>query len=322
MDAALDPLQRAKKRDRAIRPKTHRPLRTALRFSRRVARNRKVPKPTTCNVMAPSFRDAMSGWFGYNCSGGVLLVPSPRCVGPECRGGGRAGTPVLGYQGELDAGSRGSFTQAGRVIGVTAMDGVEIGRGLAAIDELRAQNEIDGYYASAAKRAYLERIGEMPERAAPFEEPSPFGMLLAPGALKRRFAGKTGEDVGPSVGESCGCKPRPFDARDPVSGWGIYYVKGGIFLTPSEKCIGGGGRPPSFWETTIRNVVSLVKPTEPVPSRPEVKPGEPLPALPPSPPSSPPPAPSPGYLCLDPRIFPLAWRPSATCEPPAIRYPG
>jgi len=231
--------------------------------------------------------------------------------------------PVLGYQGELDAGSRGSFTQAGRTLGITALDGVEIQKGLAAIDELRANNEIDGYYAAAAKRAYLQQIGEEDERASPFEEPSPFGRLLAPGALKRRFADRTGADVGPTVEEGCGCTPRAPDAIDPVSGWLIYYVNGGVLLTPSYKCIGGGGRPAGFWEATWKNVQRMVGVDEPAPPRPKPVPGQPSPPpAPPAPSQPPPPAPS-GGLCLDPRIYPLAWRPSAgPCVPPAIPYPG
>lgn len=259
----------------------------------------------------------------YNCPGGVLLVPAPRCVGPECRGGPRGGGPTLGYAGDLDAGSRGSFLQAGRLIGITALDGVEIQRGLAAIDDLAASNQIDRYYAASAKRAYLERLGEEPERAAPFEEPTPFGRVLAPGALARRFRGLPGEDVGPSVEDACRCTPRPFDAIDPVSGWGIYYVKGGVLLTPSLKCIGGGGRPSGFWATTWRNVVSLVRAPEIPPSRPIVTQRPPPPPTEPPPPSAPPPPPPGGYLCLDYRVVPTYWRPQPTpCVPPQIPYPG
>lgn len=282
-----------------------------------------MPKPAACKETPPAFRDAITGWFGYTCGDGTLLVPSPRCVGPECRGTKKDATPTLGYAGELDAGSKGSFLQAGRLIGVTAMDGVEIGQGLAAINALQQSGEIDGYYASAAKRAYLERIGDMPARAAPFETPSPFGMLLAPGALRRRFKGITGEDVGPSVIEACACTPRPFDARDPVSGWGIYYVKGGVLLTPSEKCIASDGKPPAWWQTTWRNVRELLKPAESVGEFPDVTVPT-APAAPPVPtaPSAKPPEPK-TYLCFDPRIWPPAFRPqSSPCTAPQIPYSG
>lgn len=265
----------------------------------------------------------MSGWFGYNCGDGVLLVPSPRCVGPECRGSSRAGVPVLGFQGDLDEGSRGAFIGQRNLEGLTAYDGISIGKGLAAIDELRANNEIDGYYASAAKRAYLEQVAEEPGPGSLFEEPSPFGRVLAPSALRRRFRGIPGADVGPDVGEACACEAREFDAVDPVSGWGIYYVAGGVFLTPSKKCIGGGGRAPTFWERTFRNVLTLVAPSRPTPPRPSVSPAPPpLPPAVPAPAQPSPPPPS-GYLCMDPRVWPAAWRPQSTpCEAPKISYPG
>lgn len=215
----------------------------------------------------------------YNCPGGVLLVAAPRCVGPECRGGPKGGGPTIGYAGDLDAGSRGAFFQAGRVIGTTALDGVEIQKGLSAIDELRTNGSIDGYYASAAKRAYLERIGDMPERAAPFEEPSPFGTPLAPSAIMRGFTPRHGAPVGPSVREGCACTPRKPDARDPVSGWLIYYVPGGVLLTPTEKCVAGGAGRPGFLATTWRNILAL-SPTMPKQKEPPL---EESPIIPPSP---------------------------------------
>jgi len=225
----------------------------------------------------------------------VLLVPTERCVGPECKGASAGGTRTLGYGGDLDAGSRGAFFQAGRLIGTTALDGVEIAKGMAAIEGLRESGAIDSYYSGAAKRAYLERIGDAGERAAPFEEPSPFGVPLAPSALSKRFAGISGPDVGPSVREGCACKEREPDARDPLSGWLIYYVPGGILLTPTKKCIAGGGKAPSFWGQTWRNVLSLVQPTPPTPAPVEVLPLVQAPAPVPSP-VSPPPSTG-GYIC-------------------------
>jgi hypothetical protein len=253
------------------------------RLAARNAKGRPIQQPTTCTPTPPAARDNVTGWFIYHCGGGVLLKPAPSCVGPECRGAGAGGTKALGYAGDLDAGSRGSFTQAGRLIGVTAMDGIEISKGLAQIDQLRADNQIDGYYAAAAKNAYLHQLGEEGERAAPFEEPSPFGRVLAPGALGKRYKGITGEDVGKSVGEACRCTPRKPDARDPVSGWLIYYVGTGVLLTPTPKCIGGGGKPQSFWARAWSNTLALVKPTPPVPPQPApYVPGAPPVTLPPS----------------------------------------
>jgi hypothetical protein len=243
--------------------------------------------------MRAAGRDAITGWFIYHCGGGVLLVPTERCVGPECRGGSGPDVKTLGYAGDLDAGSKGSFMQAGRLIGVTAFDGVELGKGLAAIDELRQENQIDAYYAGAAKRAFLQRIDEEGEREAPFEEPSPFGRVLAPGALGRRYRGVTGDDVGPTVTEACRCTPRPFDARDPVSGWGIYYVKGGVYLTPTEKCIAETGGTLATIGKFWRAVLTPVLPAQPVAPQPTLA----LPALPPgyvtTEPGAPAPAPAP-----------------------------
>jgi hypothetical protein len=210
----------------------------------------------------------------------------------------------------------------GRSIGVTALDGVEIGKSLAAIDDLRNRNEIDAYYAAAARNAYLQRISDAGERSAPFETPSPFGAPLGSGALARVPHVRPGDEVGPSVEEACACTPREPDAIDPVSGWLIYYLPTGVLLTPSKKCIAGGSHPLGFWRQTWRNVLALVTPTpppQPVPARsptaPPPKPGEPTPT---------PPAPPPGgYLCYDPRIMPGAFRPQATpCSPPQITYPG
>lgn len=268
-------------------------------------------------------RDNITGWGMYFCGGGVLLVPAPRCVGPECTGAAPGATKALGYEGDLDAGSRGSFTQGGRLIGITAMDGVEIAQGLAQITELQRTGQIDRYYAAAARNAYADAQGPGAQRPAPFAPPSPFGAPLAPGALGRTFRGRDGEDVGASVDQVCRCTPRPFDARDPVSGWGIYYVKGGVLLTPSEKCIGGGEKPQGFWATTWRNIKALRPAPEPVPPLPQAPPPaqKPTPEAPTPPPV--PTGPPKTYLCLDPRIWPPLYRGQPTpCTAPQIPYPG
>lgn len=259
----------------------------------------------------------------YFCPGGTLLVPAPRCVGPECQGAGSQGTRNLGYAGDLDAGSNGSFARAGSLLGLCAKDGVEIGQGLAAISDLQRDGTIDRYYGAAARNAYANAQGPDCDRPAPFVSPTPIGMPLAPGALAKRYAGVVGEDVGPNVDQACRCTPRPFDARDPVSGWGIYYVPGGVLLTPSEKCISGGGKPLGFWEQTWRNVRAIVGSPQPQPA--PGKPTPPAPAPAPGAPAPPPPKPAPpgGYLCLDPRIWPPLFRGQPTpCEAPKIPYPG
>lgn len=259
----------------------------------------------------------------YFCPGGVLMVPSERCIGPECSGAGSRGTQALGYAGDLDAGSNGSFARAGQLAGLTALDGVEIAQGLAAITDLQRDGQIDRYYAAAARNAFADAFGPGASRPAPFVSPSPIGMPLAPGALAKRFAGVAGQDVGPSVDQACRCTPRPFDARDPISGWGIYYLPDGVLLTPSEKCIGGGGRPLGFWANTWKNVKALLPPSSPTPP-PDQAPPIPEPPKPgaPAPPPPPPPPPR-GYLCLDPRIWPPLFRGQPTpCEAPQIPYPG
>jgi hypothetical protein len=259
----------------------------------------------------------------YFCTTGTLLVPSERCVGPECRGGPKTGAPLLGFQGDLDAGSTGSFMSAGRLIGTRAYDGIEIGKGLQQIEQLRQEGAIDNYYAGAAKRAYAERFKDDPERAAPFETPSPFDGPLAPGALGRLHRGQVGTAVGGTASESCGCTPREFDAVDPISGWGMYFIGDGVLLTPSQKCIAGTGRGPRWWQQTWKNVLSLWETPAPVPGRvsppaptaPRILPGTPPPEAPPPPPKT--------YLCMDPRIWPLYYRPQqGPCVAPQIEYTG
>lgn len=317
----MAPIARAQRAARTRNPKTWRPLARARRVSRRAApgktpRPPEVCKPTPCGAI-----DGITGWCLYFCAGGVLMVTGPRCVGPECRGSKPGATPVLGFAGDIGAGTKGSFLLAGRTEGVTAMDGVEIAKGLAEIEGLRQRGEIDNYYAASAKNAYLQQIGEEPERAAPFEGPSALGRVLAPSALAKLTRGRTGEDVGPSVSEACRCTPRDFDAIDPVSGWGIYFIGTGVLLTPTKKCIGGGGHSLGFWAQTWRNTLALVKPAPPVPPRPPLAPPAPAPV-----PGQPAPAPAPGppkmYRCWNPNIWPGKWREQLTpCEAPMIPYP-
>lgn len=247
-----------------------------------------------------------------------MLTAGPVCIGPECRGGAPGELRGVGYAGDLDAGSRGAFFQAGRLAGVTAFDGVEVSKGLAAIDQLRAEGTIDGYYAAAAKRAYDETLRAGYERAAPFTEPSPFGMVLAPGAMKQRFRDVRGEEVGPSVREACACTEREPDAIDPVSGWLIYYVENGVLLTPTKKCVAGGGKPFRFLSQTWRNVLALMPSTPVAPPVAQVLPPV---ELPPAPPGPKPGEPERGlYICQT----PVNWWPGwvsyqkTPCEAPMV----
>lgn len=163
----------------------------------------------------------------------------------------------LGFQGDIAAGNDGSFRGARSAAGLFAASGVEVAKATAALGELRDSGAITSGYWKAASSA-VERD---PERYIPVIAPGVrrelLGQPIAPRAVARVHELAAGQDVGPSVAESCACTPRPFDAQDPVSGWGIYYVNGGVLLTPTLKCIGGGGGVPSWLRQTWRNVLTL-----------------------------------------------------------------
>jgi len=322
MQRALAPVARAMRARRARNKRTHRPLRRARAFSR-TARKNIPPKPKVgCEAIEPAAQDGISGWYLYYCPTGVLMCPNTCCPPPECRGGKPGAHKVLGFQGDIGAGTGGSFMASGRSLGVTAMDGVEIAQGLAQIQGLKESNQIDAYYAGAMRNAYLLSLSDVPLRDEPFKTPSPFAAPLAPGALGRAFRGKTGPEVGGSVQETCACTPRAPDAQDPASGWLIYYVPGGILLTPTEKCIGYYGKPSRFWGNMWSNVLNLFEGIEAVPDRPTAPPYIVDPMRQQAAPTPHPPEPKKSYLCFDPRIWPQAWRPQAgPCIPPQIEYP-
>lgn|GEM_PF-3232560 len=293
-------------------------------MSRRARRGRRIRPPETCKATPPGGRDGLSGWFVYFCTDGILLVPTPRCVGPECQGRRRATVPVLGFAGDLDTGNRGSFAAAGRLAGLSALSGVEVAQGLNQIEQAADRGEISDAYARAAMAAYRRDPG-----AYTPVEPG-IGVIggverpIAPGAYGRLNYVGAGGPVGPDVREACACTPREFDAIDVISGWGIYYVEGGVWMTPSKKCVAGGGRPPSFWQQTWRNVLSLVGAAPPAPQPVRLPPpGAPAPLLPVPGPAPSAPSATGGYLCLHPNVFPPAYRPKATpCVPPEVPYPG
>jgi len=293
-----------------------------VRAFARKARKGTAPKVQLgCEVIEPAARDGITGWALYYCPTGVLMCPNGCCAPPECRGGKPGKTPVLGFTGDIGAGTGGSFLGGARSLGVTAMDGVEIAQGLAQIQGLQDSNQIDRYYAGAMRNAYLEKLGEEPARLEPFKTPSPitdFG-VLAPSALGRAFRGKRGPEVGGSVDEACRCTPREPDAR--AYGWLVYYVPGGILITPTKKCIGYFGRPVSFWGKMWHTVLRTVQPPAPVPDRIAERPKVGEPGGPPANPPPQPPAPQESYLCLDYRVVSIGWRPQGKpCEPPQIPY--
>lgn len=319
---ALAPLAKAQRARRGRRRRGHRPLRRVRAFARRARKGKPASVQLGCEITPPGAQDGITGWALYFCPTGVLMCPNGCCAPPECRGGKPGVKNVLGFQGDIGAGTGGSFLGGARSLGVTALDGVEIARGLAEVEGMRASGEIDRYYAGALKNAYLERLGPTPARLEPFKTPSPFGDFgfLAPGAVGHAFRGKVGPDVGGSVSEACRCTPREFDAH--FAGWGVYYVPGGILLTPTKKCIGYYGRPLSFWSRMWRNIVRIGQEPEAVPDRlaPRPKPGEP--GGPPAPTTAVKAAKS-SYLCYDPRVTPPGYRPQAVpCEPPQIEWPG
>jgi len=250
------------------------------------------------------------------------MCPNGCCAPPECRGKPHGYPPVLGFQGDIGAGTGGSFAGGARSLGVTQMDGVEIARGLSEIKNMQESGSIDRYYAAAARNAYIERTKEGVGRVSPFETPSPFRDFgfLAPGAVGRAFRGKFGPEVGASVQDACHCTPRQPDAE--YAGWLVYYVPGGILLTPTLKCIGYYNRPVHVLTSLFQSVFRNALEPEPVPDRIPPPTREDLARLQQPAPVAAPPALKAAYLCYDPRITPGAWRVQSTpCVPPQIAYP-
>lgn len=234
----------------------------------------------------------MTGWFIYRCGAGVLLVPAPRCVGPECKGSDGRGTRNLGFAGDIAAGNDGSFRGARSAQALFAASGVEVAQAGAQLGALRDAGEISTNYWKAASNA----LEKSPDRYIPTIAPGVrrelLGQALAPWALAADSNLAARSDVGVDVADGCRCTPRPFDAVDPVSGWGIYYVNGGVLLTPTQKCIAGGGSIPGWLAMTWRNVLTLfgaapqntVQPPPPVlVQAAPLAPGEPAPPPQPAP---------------------------------------
>jgi len=318
MQRAVTPMARAARAARR-RPKTYRPLKRARMLARRASKGKEPSVKLGCEITPPAAQDGITGWALYYCPTGVLMCPNGCCAPPECRGGKPGVNRVLGFQGDIGAGTGGSFLAGARSLGVTTMDGVEIAQGLAQIEGLRDSGQIDRYYAGALRNAYLQEIGESGGAREPFAPPSPLpgARILAPGAMAKMFRGKTGPEVGPAVQEACGCTPREPDAR--FQGWLVYYVPGGVLLTPTKKCIGYYGKPVRWLNNVWRNILTNWTGIDEVPDRPAPPPPEDLSKLQQPAPVAPPPAPPKSHLCYEPRIWPPAWRPqSEPCTPPQI----
>jgi hypothetical protein len=242
-------VRRARRQQRAAR-------RVRARLTRgRVRRARTQSKP--CTVVKPYGRDNVTGWFIYRCGKGILLVPAPRCLSDGCKGSDGRGMRAVGFAGDLGAGLGSSFASARSAPGLRKMTGAEVGAAAALIGDLKDQGKIGADYANAAQNAIERR----PENYIPIVAPGVTGAVLGQPigqkAIKDVYALATPQAVGPSVREGCACTPREPDGQDPVSGWLIYRVNGGVLLTPTKKCIAGGGGPASWFATTWRNTLTL-----------------------------------------------------------------
>lgn len=177
----------------------------------------------------------------------------------DCKGSDGAGMKNFGYAGDIAAGNDGSFRGARQAAGLFAATGVEAASAAAVLGDLRDQGAITGgYYRSA-----LAAVARRPDRYIPVVAPGVrrelLGQVIAPLAIARDAELAAGAPVGVDVANGCRCTPRDFDAIDPVSGWGIYYVGKGVLLTPTKKCIAGGGGPLGWFAMTWRNVLALFK---------------------------------------------------------------
>ena len=221
----------------------------------RVRRARTQSK--ACTVVKPYGRDNVTGWFIYRCGKGVLLVPAPRCLSAGSSGSDGRGMRAVGFAGDLGAGVGASFASARSAAGLRKMTGAEVGAAAALIGGLKDDGKIGAAYANAAMNAIERR----PENYIPIIAPGVTGPVLGQPigqqALKDVYALLAPSPVGPSVREGCACTPREPDGQDPVSGWLIYRVNGGVLLTPTKKCIAGGGSIPSWLAMTWRNTLAL-----------------------------------------------------------------
>jgi hypothetical protein len=221
----------------------------------RVRRARTQAKP--CTVVKPYGRDNVTGWFIYRCGKGVLLVPAPRCLSAGCSGSDGRGMRAVGFAGDLGAGLDGSFASARSAAGLRKMTGAEVGAAAALIGGLKDEGKIGADYANAAMNAIERRPEQYIPVVAPGTTGDVLGQPIGQHALADVYALATPQAVGPSVREGCACTPREPDGQDPVSGWLIYRVAGGVLLTPTKKCIAGGGALPGWLTTTWRNVLTL-----------------------------------------------------------------
>lgn len=255
-----DPDPKTGKRRRRVLRRARRQRNSARRVRARLTRGR-VRRARTrveaCKVVKPYGRDNVTGWFIYRCGKGILLVPAPRCLSAGCSGSDGRGMRAVGFAGDLGAGVGASFASARSAPGLRRMTGAEVGAAAALIGDLKDQGKIGADYANAAQNAIERRPENYIPVLAPGVTGSPLGQPIGQHALKDVYALAKPQPVGPSVREGCACTPREPDGQDPVSGWLIYRVNGGVLLTPTKKCIAGGGSIPGWLAMTWRNTKAL-----------------------------------------------------------------
>ena len=251
---------RTGKRNVRVRRRARRQRNAHRRVRARLARGRvrRSRKPAqACTPVTPYGRDNVTGWFIYRCGKGTLLVPAPRCLGPECHGSDGRGMRALGFAGDLGAGPDGSFSSARSAAGLRRLTGAEVAGATAELGALRDAGAIGADYWRRAVGAIERRPEAFTPIIAPGVTAPVLGQPIAPQALAGVYSLLPPSDVGPSLREGCRCTPREPDGQDPVSGWLIYRVNGGVLLTPTKKCIAGGGGPLSWLAMTWRNTLAL-----------------------------------------------------------------
>lgn len=193
----------------------------------------------------------------------------------------------------LDASNDGTYSQARKAALLGRQDDLATMAAITRLADASLAGKVDQEFA-AGRIAQLAAPPVAAVEAADFTGP----LSAAEYAEKKRLdsVGATATALdnaqAAKLGEACHCEPRDFDAIDPVSGWGIYYVGEGVLLTPSKKCVGHGVLP-SWLSRTWRNTVTLLTgppqaappaPAQPVPYRPPVVVAPvPLPVPPPPP---------------------------------------
>lgn len=228
----------------------------------------------------------------------------------DCAGPGPRRTPTVGIGDAITANTDGTFAGARRALGLSSLTGTELAQARQPLDDLRRAGEISDSYYRQARAAFERDPDALVRPIAPGVLRPLLGQPIASRALKDRALGVIPQPIGPSVREGCACTPRPFDAQDPVSGWGIYYVNGGVLLTPTLKCIAGGGAKPGLLATIWRNTVALFK--TPTATTPEPIP-KPLPPIgqpqleAPAPPAPPAPCVPDEIVGIDSGMFASGW---------------